>query len=240
MQEDDIPLKRCTKCPEGEQWHPATPEFFSRHKSRKGGLQGQCKKCASDYHKAYRQRPETKEHKSGYDKAYRQRPETKEHKSDLYKIWRQKNPSRDKDLKKKYAQSHPERMRIASEKHAQSHPGIYKERSKRWAQSHPEIRAMHRRNRRARVKSARGMHTALQIQELLKRQKHRCYYCSTRFDRIKGKYIYHVDHTFPLSRVAGTDIPANDISYLVLTCPHCNVSKNDKFPWEWPEGGRLL
>ncbi len=44
----------------------------------------------------------------------------------------------------------------------------------------------------------------------------------------------------PLSRVAGTDIPANDISYLVLACPACNLSKGDKFPWEFPEGGRLL
>jgi len=85
-----------------------------------------------------------------------------------------------------------------------------------------------------------GTHTPAQIIEQLKRQKHKCYYCSKRFEKYKGKHVYHVDHTFPLSRVAGTDIPANDISYLVLTCPTCNLRKNNKFPWEWPEGGRLL
>src|SRR6266567_4724163 len=43
-----------------------------------------------------------------------------------------------------------------------------------------------------------------------------------------------------LARVAGGDIPANDISYLVLACPTCNNSKHDKFPWEFSKGGRLL
>jgi hypothetical protein len=39
--------------------------------------------------------------------------------------------------------------------------------------------------------------------------------------------------------VVGTDIPANSIDYLVLSCPTCNLSKGDKFPWEWLDGGRL-
>jgi hypothetical protein len=32
---DNAPLKRCPACPEGQQWHPATPEFFSRQKDKK-------------------------------------------------------------------------------------------------------------------------------------------------------------------------------------------------------------
>jgi hypothetical protein len=36
------------------------------------------------------------------------------------------------------------------------------------------------------------------------------------------------------------DIPANDISYLVISCGPCNVSKGARFPWEWIDGGRLL
>ncbi len=97
--------------------------------------------------------------------------------------------------------------------------------------------------RRARKRAIGGTHTAAQIQELLKRQKYRCYYAAcghARFEKRNGKYIFHVDHTFPISRVVGTDIPANDINYLVLACPFCNISKHDKFPWEFPEGGKLL
>jgi 5-methylcytosine-specific restriction endonuclease McrA len=103
-----------------------------------------------------------------------------------------------------------------------------------------EQRRIRGRNRRARKRAILGTHTSQQIQELLKRQHCRCYYCSARFEKRNGNYSYHVDHTFPLSRVIGTDIPANDISYLVLACPRCNDSKGTKFPWEWFEGGRLL
>jgi len=87
------------------------------------------------------------------------------------------------------------------------------------------------------------VYTAAQIREQLKRQHYRCYYAKcgfAKFQRIKGKFVYHVEHTFPVSRVAATATPANDIGYLVLACPACNLSKGDKFPWEWPEGGRLL
>src|SRR6266567_997813 len=82
--------------------------------------------------------------------------------------------------------------------------------------------------RRALKRAIAGIHTPEQIQGLLKRQKHKCYYCSARFRKRKRKYIYQIDHTFPLTRVAGGDIPANDISYLVLACPTCNNSKHDK------------
>src|SRR6266567_2977546 len=95
----------------------------------------------------------------------------------------------------------------------------------------------------ARKKAVQGTYTSKQIQEQLKRQKHRCYYAAcgfAKFEKKKGKYVYHIGHTFPLSRVVGTDIPANSIDYLVLACPTCNMNKKNKFPWEWSEGGRLL
>jgi len=92
-------------------------------------------------------------------------------------------------------------------------------------------------NYRARKMGVRGKHTPEQIQAQLKRQKCQCYYCKAKFER---RYIYHVEHTYPLSRVAGSDIPANESDYLVLACPTCNRSKHDKYPWEFPKGNRLL
>ena len=125
----------------------------------------------------------------------------------------------------------------------QSRPEIHERRrfAQREAYRHsPEVRARNRvskRNQRARKRAVSGTHTEQQIQEQLKRQHCRCYYCKSQFER---RYIFHVEHTFPLSRVAGSDIKANDIDYLVLACPTCNNRKKDKYPWEFFEGGRLL
>jgi 5-methylcytosine-specific restriction endonuclease McrA len=44
---------------------------------------------------------------------------------------------------------------------------------------------------------------------------------------------YHVDHRVPLSRG-----DSNDISNIVLACPHCNLSKGAKLPEDF--AGRLL
>lgn len=104
----------------------------------------------------------------------------------------------------------------------------------------PERMHAYKQKRRATKNSIAGKHTSGQILDLLKRQKYKCYYCNTKFEKHKDKYVYQVDHTFPISRVVDTDIPANDISYLVLACPRCNRSKKDKFPWEFPQGGKLL
>ncbi len=120
---------------------------------------------------------------------------------------------------------------------SRKHHALHREKRNAYCRIHAKG---YKATRLARKKAIAGEFTVQQIRDLLKRQKHTCYYCSTKFQRVKGKYIYHIDHTFPLSRVAGTDIPANDISYLVLTCPTCNMRKQNRFPWEFPEGGRLL
>src|SRR6266568_3754393 len=105
----------------------------------------------------------------------------------------------------------------------------------------PEVRErshIRHHRRRSRNKAALGDYTAAQIQALLKKQKHCCYYAAcghVRFQCVKGRYIYHIDHVIPLSRGG-----SNDISNLVLGCPTCNLRKNDKLPHEFFEGGRLL
>src|SRR5260221_14304745 len=56
--QDTIPLKRCLTCPEGQQWHPATTEFFFKSSVNKDGLRSQCKACRKIAQRAYEQRPE--------------------------------------------------------------------------------------------------------------------------------------------------------------------------------------
>src|SRR5260370_18016471 len=67
---DDVPLKRCPHCPEGQQWHPATPEFFYRSKN---GLHSLCKDCKRSYEKSHRNLPEVKAHSREWHKSYYQK-----------------------------------------------------------------------------------------------------------------------------------------------------------------------
>lgn len=71
--------------------------------------------------------------------------------------------------------------------------------------------------------AADGSHTADDVQRLYKEQGGRCFYC----DKSVGT-AYHVDHVIPLSR-GGSNGPDN----LVVACPFCNQSKNDRLPEEW-------
>lgn len=216
--------------------HLAKPEVQERRKA---------------YKKEYRSRPEVREHEQARQKAYLERPEIKEHRRANRKVY-QERPEIQEKLQV-YGADYRHRPEIQKREQARrkvyrSDPKIQeKEQAERKEYySRPEVKEryrFHSLHRRAIKKSISGTYTPEQIQEQLKRQKHKCYYAAcghSKFQKIKGKYIYHIEHTYPLSRVAGTDIPANDIGYLVLTCPSCNLSKNDRFPWEFPEGGRLL
>lgn len=244
----DIPLKHCSHCPEGQQWHPATTEFFHRNKANKDGLESRCKLCKTASMKAYRARPEVQER----EKTYRVNPEVKVQQSAWHKVHYLETRERQlaymqdylhrpgvREQRNTYNKAHYRRPDVQRRVIAKNTP---EKRRKEYLRNKDKY--LVRKNVcRARKKNISGTHSATQIREMLKRQKYRCYYAAcghARFERVKGKYIYHIDHTFPLSRVAGTDIPANDISYLVLACPTCNLSKNNKYPWEFPEGGRLL
>lgn len=208
---DIVPQKRCIKC---NNLYPATTDYFYRNQTR---LERQCKACKSDYMKARRLQPDTRERMLNTAREYKKRPEVQAHRQEYQKDYYLRPGV--KERYKAYHQSYnPE---------YNSRPGVRAKLRFHWIKKY---------TRRSAVK---GDYTAQQIRDLLKRQKHRCYYCSKKFEKRDGAYIYQIEHTYPLSRVT-SDIPANDISYIVLACPKCNQSKRDKFPWEWPEGGHLL
>jgi hypothetical protein len=242
--QDNTPRKQCHN-PDCQQWLPATSEYFHRNRKAKDGLQSKCKKCCaaynvlnrehiSDYAKAHYARPEVQQKVKANEQARRNNPETRE--DFLAKkraSWNR--PERQAHLKEYYQRPEVKEMKRANEKRRHSNPvtgGLARERRQARTLAY-----------QARKQSISGSYTFKQIQDVLKRQKHRCYYAAcgyAKFEKKNGKYAYHIDHTFPISRVAGTDIPANDISYLVLACPTCNMRKGNKFPWEFPEGGRLF
>ena len=83
--------------------------------------------------------------------------------------------------------------------------------------------------RRAIVKS--GNINTSELKELFSNTK-RCYWCNKKLNKKK----IQVDHYVPLSK-GGEHL----IDNIVLTCPHCNMSKHDKDPLEYANKiGRLL
>lgn len=212
----------------------ATTEFFCRDKQKSNGLTSQCKECMNEGKKIYNAREEVKKRKKAYADARRYVPDIREH-----TLGYQRNYYARPDVKvykQAYGQVYCDRPEV--KEHIRERQKTYSARPE--VRERTKIRArINVSNRIARKKAIRGTHTREQIQDQLKRQRHKCYYCHKKLQKQKGKYVYHIEHTFPISRVAGTDIPANSIDYIVLACPACNLSKGDKFPWEWAPGGRL-
>jgi hypothetical protein len=197
----------------------------ARYESYKSNPEKLARKRA--HNRAYKNRPEIRARNRANQRIYMMRPEIRERYLINGKVYRSRSETQERKHIYFNRPEIQERVRFQQKTY----------------HNRPEIRErdrMHNHNRRARKRAVKGTYTSEQIQEQLKRQKHKCYYCSVKLQKVKKRYVYHIDHTFPLSRVVGTDIPANDISYLVLTCPTCNMRKRNKFPHEFYEGGKLL
>lgn len=63
----------------------------------------------------------------------------------------------------------------------------------------------------------------LVIEQIINKYNGKCAYCGQ-----ECKEHFHIDHKIPLSR--GGD---NNFDNLALSCPHCNLSKNDKTDIEY-------
>jgi hypothetical protein len=231
---------------------PATAEHFHHAKTCKDGFRGKCKNCNNARKREYHTRPDVKDRHKEYCKEYHSRPDIKKQQKEYYS--REDVRERQKEYMKEYQRDYgkeyrsiPEnkqRMQKYRKEYNARHDikARYREYEKEY-RTRSDAKDMHRireHNRRASKRSVGGTYTLEQITDQLKRQHHKCYYCRKRLKKLKGKHLYHIEHTFPISRVAGTNIPANSISYLVLACPTCNLSKGDKFPWEWSYGNRLI
>lgn len=213
----------CKRCGESK---PANSAYFCVRPTSRYGLSALCKECFSKAGKVYRK--SSRKRRYTWEQEY-----ARVHKERLALYHRQRYQAKRTHILRQqqaFKQANPEVVRTWHHRYSKSPKG----RVSHAASEH---------NRRARKQAVPGTHTTAQIQEQLKRQHYRCYYAAcghAKFQKVRGKYDFHIEHTFPLSRVAGAGIPANDMGYLVLACEQCNLSKGKKFPWEWPEGGRLL
>lgn len=103
-----------------------------------------------------------------------------------------------------------------------------RERGRKYYARHPERALAQVHARRARLRSADGVHTAKHIQAQYERQNGRCFYCDCGLGA-----EYHRDHVIPLL-LGGSNGPEN----LVVACPRCNRAKGAKHPVDFC--GRLL
>lgn len=248
----NIPHKTCTG-PCGRSL-PATPEFFYRNKGRKDGLLPMCKQCRSTRDKVYydahveQKRSRSKQYyynhhetRSTYNAEYRNA-----HRENLRlyaaQYFTENHDACCEQQKQYYLDHHSEIRNYRAQFYQDNRDRILEER-KAYYQT-PQGRLVHQvgsRNRRSRKKNAPGTLTTQQIQAKLKSQNYCCYYSAcghAKFEKQNGKYVFHLEHTIPLSRSEHN--PRHDVNYVVLACPSCNLSKKNKLPHEWPEGGRLL
>lgn len=227
---DTTPQKTCTKCGETK---PATTEYFSRDKGKRDGFKNSCKACRHAYNAANKAR------NAEYGRAYREA--NKERISERFRAWYAANEKHSRawrEVNKERIAEHGRTWYAANKESAieyyrtwrKANKELAKVRARAWrAANRIAVNAIAQR-RRARKRNAEGTHTAADIQAQYKAQKGKCYYCAT-----KVGDTYHVDHVIPLSR-GGSNWPEN----LVIACPDCNCSKQDKLPHEWIRGGRLL
>lgn len=201
------PMKRCGACQERFE---GTPEYFHADRSKRDGLSSTCKVCAKR----------------------------------RTQLWTQNHQAQKKDTGKAYRKKNRERLRpyfhqywLVNLEHLLKYHADYRQRhsTKRvryaaeWNKQHPLKMSEHRHRRRARVRSAEGVLSALDIQKQFDGQKGRCWWCRKKF---MGS-AFHVDHVIPLAR-GGT----NDAKNICIACPACNVKKGAKLPSEF--AGRLF
>jgi hypothetical protein len=234
----DTPQKRCYSC---KNFFPATLEYFYKNRNKKDGFHDACKLCDRARRKAYTEAHREQEHKNRkqYRDSHKQelsarkkiyREAHKEHIAAHKKQWQQGESY--KTYQKRYYQEHKEELSQQARANYLAHQEERLECQRlylRTVQGRMVDKA-HKQKRKAQKRASAGSYTAKQLQEQVKRQKSKCYYCKTKLPE-----IYHVDHIVPLARGG-----SNDISNIVVTCPTCNMSKSYKLLHEWIEGGRLL
>jgi 5-methylcytosine-specific restriction endonuclease McrA len=122
----------------------------------------------------------------------------------------------DRARKRRYNAS--DKGRAAQQRYFDKNKEAAYARASKWSKDNPESGRASVRNRRAKIKSSDGQHTAADIERIGSEQGWKCAFC---FKDISGGY--HVDHVVPISK-GGSNSEWN----LHLTCQTCNLKKAAK------------
>lgn len=242
MATSDSTTKVCTKC--GQEF-PETAEYFQPQKGCKSDLRPDCRLCQKAYQRKYylRNQEKLKEltRQWGRDNPERRKVNRKA------KYWQNAELNREKAMQW-YRENHERAKERNRQYRIDNHEELL-EKEKRWREENPHIMGEWRENnkdhikryeyqyrnknrrrilawnaqRRARKRSAKGSYSIDDVQFLHNIQKGCCAYCGQRLGA-----NFHVDHFIPLIKGG-----INQLGNLVLTCPHCNLSKGTSFPKRW-------
>jgi 5-methylcytosine-specific restriction endonuclease McrA len=212
------------------------------HVSERTTSSGQCLKCSAEFSAASRKKDPEKARAgvraSNLKNRLRRRAGNKK--------WRQENPETVRMLRKRYAEENKEKVAKAKAKYYQENKERCLLQSKNnrlenwdrhlnacklWRKENRDLVRLSNRNRRKKVRDAKGTHGIKDIKRILKLQKRTCAACYTKF---KGDE-YHVDHIVPLA-LGGSNWASN----LQILCPPCNMSKGAKAPLDFYVGRGFL
>lgn len=250
MDDNTTPLCQCTKC---KNWFPLTTEYFPPRKVKKNGFDSWCRKCRNkktaqwfkdnpDKAREYAREQYSRNPDPIRARAKKWYDDNTERSKEAAKRWRIEHPEEYAEYQRQYTADHAEKNRARAKEWSKANPErkkvtgkSYYERTKsankskrrdilkRWRKANPEQHRAQLSKRRARKMNAEGQYNAQDIRDLYEEQQGLCAYCGIRlFDE------YHIDHVVPLVR-GGSNWPDN----LMLACPECNSSKNDKLLPEW-------
>jgi len=228
--------KQCSTC---KQYFPRTSEYFPPRNDAKDGLRGQCWTCRRAVRIEYYSN--NRDEILAYTHQY-----SREHSAEIgerARLWCLAHPDRVREYQRQRRITHREEERARHQRERDEYPERVREYSHRSYLKHREAKLAtgrayrhanreryrcHTRNRHAAIKGAEGKWTEADVALQLRTQKGLCWWCGV---ALNG--VFHRDHRIPLTR-GGSNAPEN----LCLTCPKCNLSKNNKLPSEWSD--RLL
>ena len=217
MLEVTVETKKCKTCGEVKPL-----DQYPKQGRNSNGTQrynSKCKRCACEYIKKHRNRPEVKEREREYHKEYYRKPEVKERRKEYYKeyIKKYRNRPEVKELRKEQAKRYfskpnvKERMKEYSKKY-------YHERYKEYYKEYNS------RKHSISLGLSYSINLLREYKTTKKMLKNCCAYC--------GVYLTpqneHLEHIIPIS-VGGTNTPDN----IVCSCAKCNLSKNARPMEEW-------
>lgn len=227
-------LRKCTKC---LQEKLADYSNFRAEKRTKIGLQSKCLDCEREHNRARRAADPDLDRRYYENNKEWLLPKMNKRKREK----RSADPTPFLESNKRWRESHRDSIRAKYREFYKDNrlaerdriTSYYEENPQAWSERLEKIEAWRRRNRdksrsyvrnrRAKINQSEGSHTGADIEKIFNGQKGFCWWC--------GKDMtdtgYHVDHRIPISR-GGSNGPEN----LVISCPPCNLKKNDKMPWE--------
>lgn len=219
---DHTPLKRCSKCGIEK---PATAKYFRVRTSKTTTyFRNECKSCQHEYERQYR--GSHREKTIAYLAQY-----YIDHRKEILE-YSAKHQSENRDQYNAYGKAYylknRNKVNATCRAWAIAHHGRVLENQRRHRKLNPDLYRAKKQRRRAKERKANGIFTDKDVAIQYESQNGKCWWCG-----IAVGDQYHVDHRIPLAK-GGSNWPEN----ICISCPECNLKKNDKMPWEF--NGRLL